>query len=86
MLRVLTRRLNITDSTVADDTLQDLLRRMNKKPYPSAEGVRNVQRFMLARNTKVGQVKVQDLIDDSILRELDKSGYIDRVYAEYGVK
>jgi len=26
------------------------------------------------------------VIDDSLLRELDKSGYIDRLYAEYGVK
>jgi len=86
VLQVLTKRLNITDPTVADDTLQDVLRRMNKKPYPSAEGVRNVQRFMQARNPKVGQVKVQDLIDDSIVRELDKSGFIDRVYAEYAVK
>jgi acetylglutamate synthase len=53
---------------------------------PPLKGVRNVQRFMLARNSKVGQVKVQELIDDSILRELDKSGYIDRVDTEYGVK
>jgi hypothetical protein len=59
---------------------------MEKKPYPSVDGLRNIQRFMQARNPKVGQIKVQDLIDDSIMRELDRSGYIDRIYAEYGVK
>jgi NitT/TauT family transport system substrate-binding protein len=86
VLRVLSKRLNITDPSVAEDTLQDLWRRMDKKPYPSIEGLRNIQRFMQARNPKVGQVKLQDLIDDSIMRDLDKSGYIDRLYAEYGIK
>jgi hypothetical protein len=38
------------------------------------------------RNPKVGQVKLEELIDDSIVRELDKSGYFDRLYAEYGIK
>ena len=64
---------------------QDLWKRMEKKPYPSVEGLRNIQRFMQARNPKVGQIKVQDLIDDSIMRELDRTGYIDRIYAEYGI-
>ena len=86
VLRVLSKRLNITDPSVAEDTLQDLWRRMDKKPYPSIEGLRNIQRFMQARNPKVGQVKLQDLIDDSIMRDLDKSGFIDRLYAEYGIK
>jgi NitT/TauT family transport system substrate-binding protein len=86
VLRVLTKRLNITDPSVAEDSLQDLYKRMEKKPYPSVDGLRNIQRFMQARNPKVGQIKVQDLIDDSIMRELDRSGYIDRIYAEYGVK
>ena len=86
VLKVLSRRLNIADPSVAEDSLQDLYKRMEKKPYPSAEGLRNIQRFMQARNPKVGQIKVQDLIDDSIMRELDKSGYIDRIYAEYGIK
>jgi NitT/TauT family transport system substrate-binding protein len=86
VLRILTKRLNITDPSVAEDTLQDLWKRMDRKPYPSMEGLRNIQRFMQARNPKVGQLKLQELIDDSIMRELDKSGYIDRIYAEYGVK
>jgi hypothetical protein len=71
---------------VAEETLQYLVKRLDRKPYPSIEGLRNIQRLMQTRNPKVGQLKLQDVIDDSILRELDKSGYIDRVYAEYSVK
>ena len=38
------------------------------------------------RIRKVGQVKLEDLIDDSIVRELDKTGYFEHLNAEYGVK
>ena len=86
VLRVLTKRLGITDPAVAEDTLQDLLKRLDKKPIPSIQGLRNIQRFLQTRNPKVGEVKLEELIDDSLVRELDKSGYYDRIYAEYGVK
>jgi acetylglutamate synthase len=63
-----------------------LLKRLDKKPIPSIQALRNIQRFLQTQNSKVGQVKLEDLIDDSIVRELDKSGYFERINAEYGVK
>ena len=86
VLRVLTKRLSITDPAVAEDTLQDLAKRLDKKPLPSIPALSNIQRFLQTRNPKVGEVKLEDLIDDSIVRELDKSGYFDRLNEEYGVK
>ena len=86
VLRVLSRRLSITDPAVAEDALQDLIKRLDKKPIPSVQALHNIQRFLQTRNPKVGQVKLEELIDDSIVRELDKSGYFDRINAEYGVK
>ena len=86
VLRVLTKRLSITDPAVAEDTLQDLVKRLDKKPLPSIPALSNIQRFLQTRNSKVAEVKLEDLIDDSIVRELDKSGYFDRLNEEYGVK
>lgn len=86
VLRVMSKRLSITDPAVAEDSLNDLLKRLEKKPLPQLDALRNIQRFLATRNPKVGQVKLEELIDDSIVRELDKSGYYDRLNAEYGVK
>ena len=86
VLRILTKRLSITDPAVAEDALQDLVKRLDKKPIPSIPALSNIQRFLQTRNPKVGEVKLEDLIDDSIVRELDKSGYFDRLNDEYGVK
>jgi hypothetical protein len=50
------------------------------------EGLRNMQRLMKIGNPKLGNVKVEELIDDRILRKLDESGFIDRLFSTYGVK
>lgn len=86
VLQVMSKRLSITDPAVAEDSLNDLLKRLEKKPIPQLDALRNIQHFLQTRNPKVGQVKLEDLIDDSIVRELDKSGFIDRMNADYGVK
>lgn len=86
VLRVMSKRLNITDPAIAEEGLNDLQKRIDKKLFPSIDGLRNIQRFLQARNPKIGQIKLQDVIDDSLVRELEKSGFNDRVLAEYGVK
>jgi hypothetical protein len=50
------------------------------------DGLRNIQRLMKLRNPKLGNAKVEDLVDDSILRRLDESGFIDKLFAAHGVK
>jgi hypothetical protein len=45
-----------------------------------------MQCVLQIRNAKVGEVKLEDFIDDLIVCELDKSGYFDRLNEEYGVK
>ena len=59
---------------------------MDKKPFPSLDGLRNIQRLMKVRNPKLGNAKVEDLVDDQILRRLDDGGFIDKTFAAYGVK
>jgi NitT/TauT family transport system substrate-binding protein len=85
MLKLLQRRLRVSEKE-AEEGLMDIAIGMDKKPYPSMEGLRNIQRLMKIRNPKLEKAKVEDLVDDQILRRLDESGFIDRLYASYGVK
>jgi hypothetical protein len=52
----------------------------------SLEGMRNVQRLLKSRNPKVGEVKADDVIDNRLMRKLDETGFIDKMYATYGAK
>jgi len=88
VLKSVMRRLRITEMNFAEDGYQDLLTRggLEKKPHPSLEGVRNVQRLMQISNPRVGEVKLEEITDRSIMRKLDDSGFIDRMYGVYSAK
>ena len=59
---------------------------MERKPYPVIEGLRNIQRLMKIRNPALDKVKIEDMIDDRILRRLDESGFIDQLAKTYPAK
>ena len=48
--------------------------------------MRNVQRLMLSTNPRVGEVKLEEIVDRSILRILDDGGFIDRLYNVYPIR
>jgi hypothetical protein len=56
----------------------------NRKPYPTLEGLRNIQRLMALQNPKVAGVRVEELIESRFIRKLDESGFIEKVTAAYG--
>ena len=74
-----------TDATIAEEGYLDLIRGMERKPLPTVESMVHVQRLMKLQNPKIGDVKINDLNDDRIIRKLDESGFIDRAYAAQGV-
>jgi len=84
-LKILQRRLRVNEKE-AEEGFSDIAIGMDKKPFPSMAGLRNIQRLMKLRNPKLGNAKVEDLVDDQILRRLDESGFIDKLFAAYGVK
>src|SRR6266404_3434307 len=86
VLKTIMQHLRITDPATAEEGYQDLVTGLEKKPFPSIEGLRNTQRLLKPRNPKLGSIKVEELIDDRIIRRLDESGFIGRLHATYGVK
>ncbi len=79
-LKILMKHLRINDPAVAQDGYQDHLLTLNRKPYPSLEGVRSAQRLMAQQNPKIAALKVEDLVDARFIRRLDESGAIDRYF------
>lgn len=86
VIETIARRLKVSNPTLAEQGYQDLLRATDRKPYPSLEGLSNVQRLMKLRNAAVADLKAESLIDAKLIQELDHSGFIDQLYTAYGVK
>jgi len=84
--KTMMKRFQITDSTIAEEGYYDLLTSIDRKPFPSVDGLRNIRRLMASQNPKVANVKIEELIDNRIIRKLDENGYIDKVATGYGLK
>ena len=66
--------------------IQGQLLGLERKPFPSADGLKNIQQLMKSRNPKMADLKVENLIDASIMHKLEESGFIDELYSTYGIK
>jgi hypothetical protein len=73
--------LKIVDDAAAEAGLLQLSRIIVRKPYPSVENLRNMQRIMRIADPKAADVDVTDLIDDRFVKTLDEKGFIDAAYA-----
>ena len=83
VIKTLTRRLRV-DAAAAEEGYSDMLRGVDRKPFASLEGMRNLQRLLKPRNPKIGDLRVEDVVDNRIMRKLEESGFIDRTFAAYG--
>ena len=83
VIKILMRRLRV-DAAAAEEGYADMLRGVDRKPFASLEGMRNLQRLLKPRNPKIADVKVEDVVDNRIMRKLDESGFIDRAFAAHG--
>src|ERR671923_2893696 len=85
VIRTIMRRLKITDPPAAELAYLDIVNVMDRRPFPSLEGLRNVHRLYSSRDARVTNVKPENVIDDRILNKLEKLGFIDEIYRNYGV-
>ena len=83
VIKTLMRRLRV-DAAAAEEGYADMLRGIDRKPFASLEGMRNLQRLLKPRNPKIGDLRVEDVVDNRIMRKLDESGFIDRAFAAQG--
>jgi NitT/TauT family transport system substrate-binding protein len=83
VIKILMRRLRV-DAAAAEEGYADMLRGVDRKPFASLEGMRNLQRLLKPRNPKIADVKVEDVVDNRIMRKLDEGGFIDRAFAAQG--
>ena len=61
VVKILMKHLRLNDAQAAEEGYQDHLLTLNRKPYPSLDGLRNAQRLMAQQNPKIAALKVDDL-------------------------
>lgn len=80
VMAVIAKNLRMRNVESAEDYYVGALEELDKKPYPTVQGLRTVLKFVSERNPKVASLKVEDVIDSSLLKKLDDEGFFQKVY------
>ena len=86
VIKTIMKRLKITDARDAEEGYEGVLKSTDLKPYPSIDGMRNMQRFMKTQNPLIANVNVENLIDNRVVKKLDESGFVDQMKKMYGIR
>jgi NitT/TauT family transport system substrate-binding protein len=80
-IRLIKDFLKLKEQDEAEETYQVGIQQVQpRKPYPLKEGVETVLRSIESTVPKAKTARAEDLIDDSVMRRLDQSGFIDALY------
>ena len=78
---VLAKYLRTDDKEVLDDTYDSIISSLvPEKPYPTLKGVQIILREFGAKDPAARTARPEQFVDASIVKELDGSGFIDRLY------
>jgi NitT/TauT family transport system substrate-binding protein len=79
--RVLQKYLAIKDDKSVEEAYNEIVAKLTRKvPYPTEPGIQLYLDQLKIKNPKAAQAKPSDFTDVSFLKELEASGFIDKLY------
>ena len=80
-IRVLSKYLGLKEKDILERTYEGAIaeNKLPAKQYPTVEGIKTILE-PLKNNPKVKSLKAEDFVDMQFIKELDESGYIDKLY------
>jgi len=77
--RLLASNLRLTAAD-AEESYQAVINAYERVPHTNLEGMKRLYKLLLQINPKMGDVRVENVIDNSFMNKLETSGYIQSVY------
>jgi LysM repeat protein len=85
-LDILAKYLRTDDKEVLEETYESImLTLVPEKPYPTLKGIQIMLREMGARDATARAARPEQFVDLTFVKELDASGYVDRLYKAQAV-
>jgi len=83
VIKTIMNRLKLADPSIAEEGLADVVNEFDRKPYPSIEGLKNMQRLLAQQNPRLADVNPANLMDITLMRKLEESGFLAQLQARY---
>ncbi len=85
-LKIIGKYLKITDREVLEKSWEIYRPAYKKMPYADERAVKFALTQMAKELPEAAKLKAEDFIDNSVLSEIEKSGFVDQLYADPGRK
>ncbi len=79
-LRVLSKQLRITDRDTLESSYETYRQDFISVPYPIMKGLEATYEFVAQTRPEIRNRKPEEFMDPSFIAELDKSGFIKKLY------
>jgi NitT/TauT family transport system substrate-binding protein len=80
--RLLASNLRLSPAD-AEESYHAVINSYERVPHTNLEGMKRLQKLMMQINPKMGDVRVENVIDNSFMNKLESSGYIQSVYKKH---
>ena len=77
--RLLASNLRLSPAD-AEESYQAVINAYEKVPHTNVEGMKRLYKLLMQINPKMGDVRVENVIDNSFMNKLESSGYIQSLY------
>ena len=78
--KAINKHMRLNDDREIEETYQLLRRVALTKPYPTIDGIKTILNDLIDQIPAAKTADPKDFVDTRFLEELDRSGYIDRLY------
>jgi NitT/TauT family transport system substrate-binding protein len=77
--RTLASNLRLSNPADADEAYHSVASSIERVPYTTLDGMKRLHRLLITINPKVADVRVESVIDNSFITQLESSGFIQSV-------
>jgi len=81
--KIIAKQLRGANKAYLESSYQSTIKILDRVPYTTREGMK-IQLEQALKQTPGSKATVDSMIDDSIVREIEKDGFIDKVYGKRG--
>jgi ABC-type nitrate/sulfonate/bicarbonate transport system substrate-binding protein len=78
--RLLASNLRLSNPADVEEAYQSVIHSYEPTPQISLEGMRRLHKLLTIINPKIADVRVENVIDNSVMNRLESSGFIQSVY------
>jgi ABC-type nitrate/sulfonate/bicarbonate transport system substrate-binding protein len=83
VIQTIMTRLKLSDPSFAEEGYADTIKDFDPRPYPSLDGLKNMQRLLALQNPRLAEIDGANLIDTTFMHKLEESGFFAQLQARY---